>query len=420
LDKTHRFRACAKDAVETVNEAGGYTLAKSFDRRLGLIMFLLVTIFIGFGLIIPVMPVLVQETGAAPYHLGWLLAIYAFCSFILSPVWGGLSERYGRRPLIMIGTIGYAVSFFLFGIAADHLWLMYVSRILGGCFSGAATSVAMAYVADITSEADRNKGMGLAGMSIGLGFIIGPAVGGLLSLVTLTFPFFVASGLALLVTAIVYTSLSETLSPEERQQQRQQSKASRWTAFTGALKYLYIVAFIGSFGLAGLEAILQYFQMVKIQATPFQIGMILLISGIVGALIQGGVVRRIPSGSELRFIGIGLVISAVGMLLILFSSNFWTATLYVVIFGAGNTLIRPLVTSLVTKKSSVGHGISTGLVTSMDNLGRMIGPLAATSMYTANIHLPFLVMAAVTLLSLFLVLGYVHHDKKMAPSVSKG
>jgi len=79
-----------------------------------------------------------------------------------------------------------------------------------------------------------------------------------------------------------------------------------------------------------------------------------------------------------------------------------------------------LVTSLVTKKSSVGHGISTGLVTSMDNLGRMIGPLAATSMYTANIHLPFLVMAAVTLLSLFLVLGYVHHDKKMAPSVSKG
>lgn len=395
------------------------TLAQSLDRRLILIMLMLVTIFIGFGLIIPVMPVLVQQTGAAPYHFGWLLSIYAFFSFILSPVWGGLSERYGRRPLIMLGTFGYAVSFFLFGIATDHLWLMYVSRILGGCFSGAATSVAMAYVADITSEEDRNKGMGLAGMSIGLGFIIGPAVGGLLSVVHLSFPFFVASALALVITLVVYTSLGETLSPEEREQMRQQPTASRWQAFTGALKYLYVVAFIGSFGLAGLEATLQYFQMVKIQATPVQIGLILLISGIVGALIQGGLVRRVQSGQELRVIGIGLVVSALGLVLILFSSNFWTATLFVVIFGAGNTLIRPLVTSLVTKKSSAGHGISAGLVTSMDNLGRMVGPLVATTLYSANIHLPFLFTAAVTLFSLTLLVLFAHHEKKLAPSISK-
>jgi MFS family permease len=387
-------------------------------------MLLLITIFIGFGLIIPVMPVLVQETGAAPYHLGWLLSIYAFCSFILSPIWGGLSERYGRRPLIMIGTLGYTVSFFLFGIATDNLWLMYVSRILGGCFSGAATSVAMAYVADITSEAERNKGMGLAGMSIGLGFIIGPAVGGVLSFVSLSFPFFVASAVSVLLTGGVYVYLAETLLPEAllpeaRQQRSLQLKASRWKAFTGALKYLYVISFVGSFGLAGLEATLQYFQMVKIQATPVQIGLILLISGIVGALIQGGVVRKIRSGHELRAIGIGLVVSSAGMVLILFSTNFWTATLFVVIFGAGNTLIRPLVTSLVTKKSNLGHGVSTGLVTSMDNLGRMIGPLVATSLYSANIHLPFLVTALVTLLSITLLFAFLNHEKKLAPYVSK-
>ena len=378
---------------------------------------MLVTIFIGFGLVIPVLPVLVQETGAAPYHLGLLLTIYAFFSFILSPVWGGLSERYGRRPIIMLGTLGYAVSFFLFGIATDKLWLMYVSRILGGSFSGAATSVAMAYVADITSEAERNKGMGLAGMSIGLGFIIGPAVGGLLSLIDLSFPFFVASALALLMTVFVYTMLGETLTPEARQQRGQQPKVSRWQAFTGALKYLYVVAFVGSFGLAGLEATLQYFEMVKIQATPVQIGMILLISGVVGAFIQGGLVRKVRSGQEVRIIGLGLVVSAVGLVLILFSSNFWTATLFVVIFGAGNTLIRPLVTSLATKQANVGHGISTGLVTSMDNLGRMIGPLVATSLYSANIHLPFLFTAAVTFFSLALLLLFIQHEKKLAQSV---
>ena len=392
-------------------------MAQSLDRRLVLIMLMLVTIFIGFGLVIPVLPVLVQETGAAPYHLGLLLTIYAFFSFILSPVWGGLSERYGRRPIIMLGTLGYAVSFFLFGIATDKLWLMYVSRILGGSFSGAATSVAMAYVADITSEAERNKGMGLAGMSIGLGFIIGPAVGGLLSLIDLSFPFFVASALALLMTVFVYTMLGETLTPEARQQRGQQPKVSRWQAFTGALKYLYVVAFVGSFGLAGLEATLQYFEMVKIQATPVQIGMILLISGVVGAFIQGGLVRKVRSGQEVRIIGLGLVVSAVGLVLILFSSNFWTATLFVVIFGAGNTLIRPLVTSLATKQANVGHGISTGLVTSMDNLGRMIGPLVATSLYSANIHLPFLFTAAVTFFSLALLLLFIQHEKKLAQSV---
>lgn len=393
------------------------TLAQSLDRRLVLIMLMLVTIFIGFGLVIPVLPVLVQETGAAPYHLGLLLTIYAFFSFILSPVWGGLSERYGRRPIIMLGTLGYAVSFFLFGIATDKLWLMYVSRILGGSFSGAATSVAMAYVADITSEAERNKGMGLAGMSIGLGFIIGPAVGGLLSLIDLSFPFFVASALALLMTVFVYTMLGETLTPEARQQRGQQPKVSSWQAFTGAMKYLYVVAFVGSFGLAGLEATLQYFEMVKIQATPVQIGMILLISGVVGAFIQGGLVRKVRSGQEVRIIGLGLVVSAVGLVLILFSSNFWTATLFVVIFGAGNTLIRPLVTSLATKQANVGHGISTGLVTSMDNLGRMIGPLVATSLYSANIHLPFLFTAAVTFFSLALLLLFIQHEKKLAQSV---
>ncbi len=394
-------------------------MASTLDKRIGIVMLLLITIFIGFGLIIPVMPVLVQETGAAPYHLGWLLSIYAFFSFILSPVWGGLSDRYGRRPLIMIGLVGYAISFFLFGMATDKLWLMYISRILGGCFSGAATSVAMAYIADITSEEERNKGMGLAGMSIGLGFIIGPAVGGFLSHFGLAFPFFVSSALALLLTLFAFFYLDESLPLTARQKKHATQKTSRWKAFTGSLKYLYAISFIGSYGLAGLEATLQYYQMVKIQATPTQIGLILLISGIVGALIQGGVVRRVKPGHELRVVGIGLLVSSLGMVLILFSSNFWTATLFVVIFGAGNTLIRPLITSLVTKKSTAGHGVATGLVTSMDNLGRIIGPLLATMLYSANIHLPFLVTACITLLSVMLLFAFVTHEKKLAPFASK-
>lgn len=394
-------------------------MAKALDKRMGIVMLLLITIFIGFGLIIPVMPVLVQEVGAAPYHLGWLLSIYAFFSFILSPIWGGLSDRYGRRPLIIMGLVGYSISFFLFGMAIDKLWLMYISRILGGCFSGAATSVAMAYVADITSDEERTKGMGLAGMSIGLGFIIGPAVGGFLSHFGLSVPFFVASALSLLLTLFAFFYLDESLPSAARQKKRATQKTSRWKAFSGSLKYLYVVSFIGSYGLAGLEATLQYFQMVKIHATPSQIGLILLISGLVGALIQGGVVRRIKPEHELRTVGIGLIVSSIGMILILFSSNFWTATLFVVIFGAGNTLIRPCITSLITKKTTTGHGVATGLISSMDNLGRIVGPLLATFMYSANIHLPFVVTACITLLSVMLLFAFVTHEKKRAPYSSQ-
>ncbi|MCG0314174.1 MAG: MFS transporter, partial [Calditerricola sp.] len=130
-------------------------------RQLGVVMLTLITTFVGFGLIIPVMPEMVQDAGAAPVHLGLLLSVYAAASFVCSPLWGGLSDRIGRRPVILTGLFGFAVSFVLFGLADHRLWLMYVSRFLGGVFSGAAVSCTVAYVADITTEAERTRAMGL-------------------------------------------------------------------------------------------------------------------------------------------------------------------------------------------------------------------------------------------------------------------
>jgi DHA1 family multidrug resistance protein-like MFS transporter len=153
-------------------------------KQLAIIMVLLITVFIGFGIIIPIMPEMVST-----FHLAVMLAVYSAASFLMSPIWGALSDRIGRRPVIMVGILGFSISFFIFGIAGDQLWLMYASRILGGFFSGAVTACAVAYVADITSEDNRTKGMGLVGMSIGLGFIFGPAVGGLLSVYGNSVPF---------------------------------------------------------------------------------------------------------------------------------------------------------------------------------------------------------------------------------------
>jgi DHA1 family multidrug resistance protein-like MFS transporter len=381
-------------------------------KSFAIIIIILITIFIGFGLIIPVFPVIVQDAGLPEYHLGLMLALYSAASFLASPLWGAWSDRIGRRPIIMIGLIGFSVSFFLFGISSNVLWIMYTSRILGGLFSGAATACAIAYIADITSEQDRTKGMGLAGMSIGLGFIFGPAIGGLLSYFGHMVPFFAASLLSLATAIFAYFNLAESL-PEEKRTSLEQPKASRWNAFQGSLKYLYVLSFVVAFSLAGLESTFQFFEMEVIQVTTYEIGIMFAISGIVGAVMQGVVVRKfVKNGDESRVIQIGLIISSLGFLLILFSSSFWTATLYLAVFAAGNSLIRPCVTSLITQKTTVGQGVATGLISSMDSLGRIMGPLMATFLYQFNIQMPFWVGAVLTLMAILLVFGYVTADQR--------
>ncbi|MEK8129837.1 MFS transporter [Paenibacillus filicis] len=389
------------------------------DKRLLVIMVLIMTVFIGFGIIIPVLPDVVTGSGAESFHLGLLLSVYSLVSFLMSPFWGGLSDRIGRRPIIMIGTLGFSLSFFVFGMAGDNLVLMYVSRILGGLFSGAVTACAVAYVADITSEENRTKGMGLVGMSIGLGFIFGPAVGGLLSGYGYSVPFFTAAGLALAMFVFAFFMLKESVTAESRQKSRD-VKQSRWKAFVGSLKYLYVLSFFVSFSLAGLEATLLLFERDAIGATPTQLGLMFAVSGVVGALIQGGVVRRlIKAGQEARVIGIGLVLSALGFVLILFSSSLLTASIYLSVFAAGNALIRPCVTSLITQKTTVGQGVASGLSSSMDSLGRIAGPLLGAGIYDFSHSLPFLIGAVLSVAALYLLYRFIVLDRSASTRSGK-
>jgi MFS transporter, DHA1 family, multidrug resistance protein len=383
------------------------------DKRLVVISVVLVTIFLGFGIIIPIMPEVIKDADAGTFHLGMLLAVYSAVSFLISPYWGALSDRIGRRPVIMMGVLGFSISFFIFGLAGDNLVLMYVSRILGGLFSGATTACAVAYVADITSEENRTKGMGLVGMSIGLGFIFGPALGGLLSHYGNATPFFIAAGLSMLTLLFVSRMLPESLSAKERAEAGMpKEKRSRWTAFSGTMKYLYVLSFFVSFTLAGLESTLQFFEMERFGATPTDMGIMFLVSGIAGAVIQGGVVRRmVKKGDEPRVVQIGLILSAAGFFALMFSYNLLTATIYLTIFACGNALIRPCVTSLITQKTKVGQGVATGLSSSMDSLGRIAGPLLATGMFGIRIDLPFLIGGALSLAALLLIIRFTALDR---------
>lgn len=378
---------------------------------------MLFTVFIGFGIIIPVLPQLVSDVSpeAANWHVGPMLTIYSLMSFLLAPVWGGLSERIGRRPVIMIGVLGFSVSFFLFGISGDNFVLMYASRFLGGLFSGAVTACIVAYVADITTNEQRTKGMAVVGMSIGMGFTFGPMFGGLLSEITLHTPFFAAALLSLLTFFVAWRKLEESLTPEKRAEARGRKRVSRWTAFRGSLKHLYALAFFVTFSLAILEGTLQLYGMKKFDVTPMQVGYMFFFCGLIGALVQGGIVRRyVKNGQEGAFIAVGLVLSAAGFFLLLIANSWIQATIYLGVFGVGNALLRPCVTSLITQKTTVDQGTASGLSSSMDSLGRIIGPTLGTLLLSVTQWLPFVASGVLSLSALILLARFRNLDRLTA------
>lgn len=382
------------------------------QKQLVIVMGVLFLIMLGFGVIIPVLPVYVQQTGATATHLGLMLAGYSAMQFLFAPMWGKISDRVGRKPILLIGILGFSISFFLFGLTT-HLWLLYVSRLVGGFFSGAALPVALAIIADITTDENRTRGMGFAGMSIGLGFILGPAIGGGLSHFGNATPFFASAILALVTFTYAFFVLPESLSAEERAITQAAPKVSRWKAFAGSLKFLYVITFIITFSLAGLESTFQYFEMKKMAVTPTIIGIMFLVMGVVSAGAQGGLVRRLmKTRGEVAVMQIGLVLSAIGFIIITVGGNLVLATAGLAIFGAGNGMIRPCVTSLITQKTTVGKGAATGLASSMDSLGRIIGPLLATSLFEIESTLPFITGAVFSLIAIVVLYKYMVADRQ--------
>jgi multidrug resistance protein len=362
------------------------------------VMFL---VMVGFGIIIPVMPFYAEEIGATPTQLGLLMAVYSFMQLLFAPMWGRVSDQIGRKPVIMIGIFGLALSFFLLAVSST-LWMLFAARIIGGFFSAANMPTVMAYVADITSEEDRGKGMGIIGASIGLGFIFGPAIGGVFSQTNLSMPFYLAGSLSIITFLFVFIVLKESLTSEQRNKQLRERTPLR-AALKGPVSILFILQWFVSLSLAGLEATFAYFAYERANLGAVELGYIFMIMGLAGALVQGGLVGRLTKKyGEGSVIQIGIIISAIGFGLILFIDSFLTAAIYLTVFGVGNGLIRPSVSSLLTKASPTGYGRTTGLLSSFDSLGRIIGPPLGGWLFTVTIGLPYILGIALSIFAFVL------------------
>ncbi|MEK4762888.1 MFS transporter [Viridibacillus sp. FSL E2-0187] len=369
-------------------------------------------VYLGFGLIIPILPEVVVQQGFNKMHVGGLLTVYSLASFFTAPLWGMLSDKMGRKKLILVGLLGFCTSFLLISLFIDSLTMLYVSRVVGGLFSGALYTAVTGFIGDMSTEENRNKYMGFMGMSIGLGFIFGPAIGGLLGQYSLSLPFTASAILIFLL--FIYASIV-LVEPERLGQANKRAIVPKGasTLFKYRVRYLFLFSFVVTFLLAGVESTLQLFQMDKINITSAQLGSLFLFSGFVDFLVQGGLVRRIKDGSEAKWLMIAQIITACGLLLFPFTTSLAFAGFALCVFTAGNALARTLTVSLTSKESGGKYGTAAGITYSMDNMGRIIGPLFFTWVFTMQANSTYFISASLAVVSILVILLFKSTKKTL-------
>ncbi len=379
-------------------------------------------IMIGFSVLFPVEPYYVKQFGADARTMGFITAIYSFMQFVFAPLWGRLSDRVGRRPVLMIGLVGFILGQTLFGLATS-IWMLFLARGLAGVLSAAALPTAMAYIADITPPEERAKGMGLIGAAFGLGVIIGPGIGGLLGNIFLALPFFVSAGLAALNLLGVALLLPESLPPEARTG-HQEGKGSRWSAFSWEIAALFGVTLALSLGMTGIEVTFGFFAADRLQLESSQVGWVFAIMGVVASFVQGFLVGKMQKRlGEARMTLVGLLLGAAGMLGVAFSHSPVTATLAICVLAAGTGLARPANSALISRRAPGGQGVAIGLMDSFDSLGRIGGPVLGGTLYKVGLTLPYVSGAAMftvaLLFSLFWSLSAGVLTRQVAPQIGQ-
>ncbi len=362
---------------------------------------------IGFGIIIPILPYLAESFGASATVLGMLLTCYSGMQFLFAPVWGRISDRVGRRPVMLFTIAGTSLALLALGLAPSLFWL-FVARLLGGLFS-ANVSVATAYVGDLTEGPERTRWMGLIGVAFAVGFILGPAIGGLLAPYGYQVPMLAAAGLAALNFAYGLVSLRE---PPALATTKRPATPLRLPP-PGAVRKLCLASFVFTFGVSQLETVFAFFMIDRFSYQAREVAYILVMMAVIMAAVQGGAIRRLAE----RFGERRLILGGSALLAASFAAVPWMPTVALLLVplavaSIGRALVYPSMLGLVSVEAAPGErGLVMGAFQSSASLARVLGPLAAGALYDVYAASPFL-LAGVLMAPVFAIARSLSESSK--------
>lgn len=397
------------------------------QRTALLLMALTVLIDItGFGLIIPLIPFWAQHFGADPFAIGLLTSLYALAQFIFTPILGSLSDRYGRKPIIIVSLIIEALSFVLTALAGSLPMLM-LARFVGGLGASNIGS-AQAFVADVTPREKRAQGMGMIGAAIGLGFVIGPALGGLLAAKNQGLPFWIAAAVAVVNALLVLAFLPESraLRPTQPSHKPQRGLGVLFSGWGTATRYpavliLILVNLIYTIAFTSMENVFPLFTQHYFQWGATQNAYIFTYIGVIVVIMQGGLVNRLVKRWQERGVMLGgLVLMAVGLIALAFSTQLSWLLITLGILSIGDGAISPTVSALLSFASpGESQGELLGLSQGFAGLARIIGPLIAGAIYKiSSAGMPFIVGGILVVLAALIAAPMLSHVQKPASSAT--
>ena len=394
-------------------------MASQKKSAIGFIFITLLIDFTGFGIIIPVLPRLIEQlTGGglsvAAIYGGWLTISYSVMQFIGAPILGGLSDRYGRRPILLASLFGLGADYIFLAFAPTIAWL-FVGRIIAG-ITGASFTTAMAYIADVSEPEKKAQNFGMIGAAFGIGFIVGPVVGGLFSQFGLRIPFLISAGLALINWLYGYFILPESLLPENRRAfdwKRANPVGSllrikKYPALAGLLTALFLLYIAAH----AVQSSWTYYTMEKFNWNEAWVGYSLGFVGIIIGVVQGGLIRIIiPKIGQEKAVYYGLILYLIGFVLFAFATQGWMMFVFMLPYGLAG-IFGPAMQGIISNNVEAnGQGEIQGVTAGLMSAAAIIGPLLMTNLFayfTNKSHsvyfpgAPFLLAAVLTVLAIFI------------------
>ena len=406
-------------------------MASSRKAAVGFIFITLLIDIMGWGLIIPVMPTLIAElkgipvNEASPYG-AWLVAAYAITQFFFGPIIGNLSDKYGRRPVLLASLLAFAVDYIFMAVAPTY-GLLFIGRIISG-ITGASVTTASAYIADVSTNENRAKNFGMIGAAFGIGFMAGPALGGLIAGFGLRAPFYAAAVLCLLNTVYGYFVLPESLSLEHRRHFHWK-KINPFGGLVFLKKHPKIIGltacyFLLYLGAHSVMANWSYFTMYQFGWKEKMVGISLGVVGLVVGIVQAGLTRIVnPKLGNEKSIYLGLFLYIIGLVLFAVASSTWMMMAFIIPYCMGGLAGPALQSTLTTHVAPNEQGALQGSLSSLMSITTIFGPIIMNNLFEyfttekAPFHfagMPFILGAFLMLLALFVVRGVFIKEKRLA------